>query len=266
MGWSVSTHDLIAGHLVRSYLMIRPPVHPGSSLSVVVVLHGRGMTPAAMERTSQVLPVLGQAIAVFPAGWASSWNAGGCCGVAHKEAIDDVAFLDDVVHQVLTTQPDAALHRVYLVGYSNGGRMAMRMVCAEPGMFAGLAVVEAVPVASCAGTVPLPTALIDSTGDPLLTIPTYGAPKTVQGYREPSVGATVNDWRELNGCTVRATTSTTGSVISTLWSSCHGQGGVDYDLYQGGSHGWPTDGPTTPSAQSLIGRFLFVAQPEPATA
>jgi polyhydroxybutyrate depolymerase len=256
-GWTSSTHDLVSGGLPRSYLMIRPPVKRGASLPVVMILHGRGLTPAAMERISHLLPVVGRAITVYPAGWQRSWNAGGCCGVAHRQGVDDTAFLSSVVHQVLTTQPDASSRRVYLVGYSNGGRMAMRVACADPGLFAGLAAVEAVPVAPCAGTVPLPTVLIASTGDPLLTIATDGPKKTMQGYIEPTVGQTVDAWRQLDGCSPAASSKPTGLVTATVWSNCQGQGRVQYDLYRGGSHRWPVGGPTTPSAQSLIASFLW---------
>lgn len=256
-GWTASNHDLASGGLNRSYLMIRPPVQRGASLPVVMVLHGRGLTPAAMERISHLLPVLGRAIIVFPAGWDRSWNAGACCGIAHSDGVDDTAFLTGVVHQVLATQPDVSSQRVYMVGYSNGGRMAMRMACADPGLFAGLAAVEAVPAGPCATTVPVPTVLVDSTADPLLTIATDGPKKTMQGYLEPTVGQTVDAWRQLDGCSPAASSVITGLVTTTVWSKCEGRGLVQYDLYQGGSHRWPVGGGASPSAQSLIAAFLW---------
>ncbi len=256
-GWIASSNNLVSGGLGRSYLMIRPPVQKGASLPVIMVLHGRNLTPAAMERISSLLPVVGRAITVFPAGWDRSWNAGGCCGLAHRQGVDDTVFLTSVVHQVLATQPDASSGHVYLVGYSNGGRMAMRMACADPGMFAGLAAVEAVPAAPCASTVPVPTLLIDSTGDPLLTIATAGPKKTMQGYLEPTVGQTVDAWRQLDGCSLAASSQPTGLVITTAWSHCDGRGKVQYDLYQAGSHRWPVGGGVTPSAQKLIAGFLW---------
>ncbi|MDQ2729328.1 MAG: hypothetical protein M3Y91_16045 [Actinomycetota bacterium] len=256
-GWTASTHDLTSGGLPRSYLLIRPPVQRLTSLPVVLVLHGRGLTPAAMERISNLLPLVGPAITVFPAGWGRSWNAGGCCGTAHRQGVDDTVFLTSVVHQILDTQPDASSRHVSIVGYSNGGRMAMRMACVNSGLFSGLAAVEAVPAAPCARTVPMPTLLIDSTADPLLTIATSGTRKTMQGYLEPTVGETVDAWRQLDGCTLAASSQPVGLVITTRWSNCSGHGKVQYDLYQGGSHRWPVGGGTTPSAQRLISGFLF---------
>ncbi len=264
-GWTASTHDLPSGGLARSYLMIRPPVQGGASLPVVMILHGRGLTPAAMERISHLLPVVGRAITVFPAGWQRSWNAGGCCGVAHRQGVDDTVFLTSVVHRVLATQPDASSRQVYLVGYSNGGRMAMRMACVEPGLFAGLAAVEAVPAAPCASTVPVPTALVASSADPLLTIATSGARKTMQGYLQPTVGQTVDAWRQLNGCLLSASSVPIGLVTTTQWSHCEGGAKVQYDLYRGGSHRWPVGGGPTPSAQRLIAGFLWGRGSAPAS-
>jgi len=256
-GWTSSTNNLNVGTMARSYLMIRPPPQSGTSLPVVIILHGRGLYPAIMERLSHLLPVVGRAIAVYPAGWNRSWNAGGCCGMAHRASVDDVGFLSEVVRQVLASQPDASARHVYLVGYSNGGRMAMDLACAKPGMFAGLAAVEAVPVAPCASTRPLPTVLVASSGDPLLSIPTDGARKIMQGYLEPTMGQTVDQWRQLDGCSPAASSRTTGMVVSTVWSYCRAQGRVQYDLYKGGSHRWPTGDGTTPSAATLISRFLW---------
>ncbi|MDQ6838754.1 MAG: hypothetical protein M3137_10590 [Actinomycetota bacterium] len=264
-GWTTSTRNLVVGGLSRSYLMIRPPVEQGAHLPVVMVLHGRGLTPAAIERISHLVPVVGRAITVFPAGWDRSWNAGGCCGVAHRLAVPDTAFLTSVVHQVLATQQDASSRRVYLVGYSNGGRMAMRLACADPGLFAGLAAVEAVPAAPCARTVPLPTVLVDSTADPLLTIATDGPKKIMQGYVEPTVGQTVDQWRQLNGCSTAASSQASGLVTTTAWSHCEGRGKVQYDLYQGGSHRWPVGGGATASAQSLVAGFLLGRGASPAS-
>jgi polyhydroxybutyrate depolymerase len=56
------------------------------------------------------------------------WNAtDGCCAPADSD-VDDVAFLRAVIEDVKTQHPvDPA--RVFLVGFSNGGFMALRMAC-----------------------------------------------------------------------------------------------------------------------------------------
>ena len=116
----------MVGGLERTYVVARPAQALTGVLPVVIVLHGRDMTPAHMERDS-VLPPAARAIVVYPAGYGRSWNAGACCGPAHADRVDDVAFLAAVVREVLRGEPGASADAVFLLGYSNGGRMALRM-------------------------------------------------------------------------------------------------------------------------------------------
>ena len=122
---------------------------------------------------------------------------------------------------------------MYLVGYSNGGRMAYRLACADPGAFSGVAAVEAVAVSSCSQVRPVPLIEVASTGDPLLTIPASGRPKHIAGHVETTVTALVRDWRQLEGCTPASTTTAYPSLRTTQWSHCDGQGRVALAVYQG---------------------------------
>ena len=58
-----------------------------------------------------------------------SWNAIGCCGAAAKANVNDVAFLEALVPKV----DPGRTRPIYFVGYSNGGRMAYRLDCTDPG-------------------------------------------------------------------------------------------------------------------------------------
>lgn len=254
-GWTASIHTLRADGLKRSYLMIRPPPSQAAPLPVVVVLSGRTADPVLTERISRLIPIVGNAIIVYPAGYADSWNAGGCCGLAHASGINDVAFVNAVIQQV-ANQPNASRQRVYVLGFSNGGRMAYRLACADPGALAGVAVVEAVPVFDCHRLHPTPIVIVAQSADPLLTIPANGTPRRVEGYTEPTVQATVETWRRLDGCAPKATLSTLGNVQVATYAHCSGNGRLEYDLYAGGGHVWPKGNRTTPSAGQLIWPFL----------
>jgi polyhydroxybutyrate depolymerase len=243
------------GGQARSYLLVRPVPVTGAALPVLVVLHGRGMTPAGIERVTHFAGATGRAILVFPAGYQRSWNAGGCCGAAHAAGVDDVAFLTALVRH-LDALPGASDRQVYLVGYSNGGRMAYRMACLDPGAFAGVAAVEAVPVATCPRADPVPLMIVASRNDPLLRVAPGGPALTVDGYREPSVAATVQTWRRLDGCAPATTSRSQGRLTVTSWASCRGGARVALALYQGGSHAWPEGSPGTPPVQSVVWRFL----------
>ena len=253
---STVPRDLTVGTLARNYLLVRPsnPV-PGERLPVLLVLHGRTMTPQAAVDVTGFLPVVGRAIVVYPAGYGLSWNAGACCGDAHDAGIDDVSFLREVVRDVLATQRDAAPHRVFLAGYSNGGRMAYRMACAAPELFSAIAAAEAVSVYPCAHPTPLRVLAVASTDDPLLVIDTEQARKVVNGFTEPSVADVVASWRAADGCVGTGSITTEGAITTTKWSQCAG-GAVELDLFHGGSHAWPNGTATEPSAQRLMWRYF----------
>ncbi len=83
-----------------------------------------------------------QGIAVaYPDGIGGSWNAGGCCGQAEADDLDDVGFILALVDELVASysiDPD----RVYLTGFSNGGLLAYRLAC-ESDRFAAIAPVGA---------------------------------------------------------------------------------------------------------------------------
>ncbi len=261
-GWSSSVHRFGVAGITRSYLLVRPGGASLAKLPVVVVLHGRNQTPAIIESITRTPSVTGPAILVFPAGYGRSWDAGGCCGVAYRQGLNDVTFLTQTIHRVLAAQHDAAPNRVYMMGFSNGGRMAYRVACADPGLLAGIAAVEAVPVDHCASITPLPVMVVASSHDPLLSLYSKSRPKVMQGYVEPSVQSTVAQWRQLDGCAPAGAQSLTGVATVDTWSHCSGAGRVAYALYPGGSHSWPQGVAATsvrggtPSAGNLIWAWL----------
>jgi polyhydroxybutyrate depolymerase len=71
-----------------------------------------------------------------------TWNAGGCCGYAMNNNIDDVGFIDDLLD---TLQADFAIDslRTYATGMSNGGFMSYRLACELSERLAAIAPVAA---------------------------------------------------------------------------------------------------------------------------
>ena len=255
VGWTSTPATLWSGGIERHYLVIRPP-KTTAPLPTVVVLPGRSLDPTEIERMSELIPVVGKAIFVYPAGVDRSWNAGACCGLAHSLGINDVAFLDALIRHVVATEPGASARRVYLIGFSNGGRMAYRMACQSPHLLTAFAAVEAVPVLGCRKLDPTPTVIVAQRGDPLLTVAAGGRPKTVGGYVEPTVDATVAHWLALDGCGAAASVTTLGSARVATYDRCRGAGRLEYVLYAGGHHDWPLGDARTPSAGELIWAFF----------
>jgi polyhydroxybutyrate depolymerase len=263
-GWGRSVHDLEIGGIERNYLVVAPlrPVTRADQLPLYVVLHGRGSNPAAMERLTSLAAVTGPAVLVYPAGYEDSWNAGGCCGYAHADGINDVAFIHAVVQGVLAEYPAVDPQRAFAFGFSNGGRMTYRLACDLPGTFAGIAAVEAVPVVDCRRLHPLDVEIIAQRRDPLLAIASGAPRKSMDGYVEPTVQSAVDQWRRLDGCAPPATTSHRGTATLRTWR-CRAGTRLQYTLYSGGGHLWPHAHGTRPAADGIILPFVRSA-PRPA--
>jgi poly(3-hydroxybutyrate) depolymerase len=76
----------------------------------------------------------------YPDGLDGSWNAGTCCGSAVTKNVDDVGWLRALISNMLSRYPIDP-HRVYLVGFSNGGMLAYRYACEHGDEIAGIGVV-----------------------------------------------------------------------------------------------------------------------------
>jgi polyhydroxybutyrate depolymerase len=108
---------------------------------LVVVLHGktqRGADMVARTAWPQVAKREGFAV-VFPDGlnhaWADARTKAGPALRGPPEGTDDVAFIAKLV-ETLVTNGTADPKRVYVAGISNGGAMAMTLVCARADLFA----------------------------------------------------------------------------------------------------------------------------------
>ncbi|MGC9665444.1 alpha/beta hydrolase family esterase [Planosporangium sp. 12N6] len=259
-GWTQTTVPVTVGGLDRSYLLIRPRATVTGQLPVLVELHGCCVAPHEEAQRSGFVDVTRPAILVYPAGVARSWNAGFCCHRAQESGVDDVAFLTAVVTHVLATQADAASGQVYLAGYSNGGKMALRMACEAPGLFAAVASYGAVDAMPCPDPAPVSLLEAASTDDPELSIRPGDTPHTVNGYTEPTVEAEVDRYRQADGCPDSADVRHRGSLTVTTWTGCDSGRIVQLALYRGGGHGWPQGDRATPSAAEVIWGFFLTAR------
>jgi poly(3-hydroxybutyrate) depolymerase len=91
-------------------------------------------------------------VVAYGEGTGQAWNAGRCC---RQAVADDVRYLTEVA-------ADAARHtpidrrRIYLVGFSNGGMMALRGLCERPDVFAAAGVMSGALMTRCAPAVGVP--------------------------------------------------------------------------------------------------------------
>ena len=257
-GWVVSAHTLVVGHLARAYLTVEPATMAAArpaSVPVVVLMHGLNMSPGGVLAISGLARQVGPAVLIVPAGWHRSWDAGGCCGAAYRFGVDDVGFVRRAVADVLARTPAADSHRIYLAGFSNGGRMAYRLACDLPGTFAGFAAVEAVPVATCPALHPLDITVVAQEADPLLTVGAGAVPKHVDGHVEPTVAATLQQWRALDRCSASPAVAEEGGAVVHIWACAAGTH-LTYVWYPGGAHNWRPPTATTPGATSFVAAMI----------
>ena len=252
-GWVAAAHTVDAGGLAREYLTVEP-AHPTPGLPVVLLLHGRGMTPDSVLRISGLADQIGPALLVVPAGWDRSWNAGDCCGAAYRANVSDVAFIRSVLASVLSTDPGGQASKVYAVGFSNGGRLAYLLACDMPGAFTGFVAVEAVPVEACTPPRPLDVTIVAQQSDPLLTV-AGGPPKTIDGFTEPTVTDTVARLQSADHCAGPPARADDGLSVEQTWTCADGKQ-LHYVWYPAGAHDWRPPSAGTPGATDFVLQML----------
>jgi polyhydroxybutyrate depolymerase len=246
---TTSSHEIKVGGLARSWEQLSPGGAGSDASPIIVVLSGRNATTSQEISRDGLVPLVsaGSAELVYPAGIGKSWNAGGCCGKAAQEHVNDVAFLKALVAMV-----DPGHSRpIYLSGYSNGGRMAYRMACTDPRLFDAMAVVKAMPDPGCSVIQPVNFLQIDSTDDPRVPY-RPGDP----GLESPAATTEVARLRSADGTPQQARVVSRGSLQLQTWSNGKQGTRLAFAIYNGGRHSWPEGDATTPSAADVVWSFL----------
>lgn len=199
--------DTIDVNGVKRFYTVQLPAKKPAPL--VIVLHGKTQRGAdMMTRTAwpQVARREGL-VAAFPDGlnhaWADARTKAGPELRGPPVGTDDVAFIAKLV-ETLVADGSADARHVYVAGISNGGAMAMTLICARADLFvAGASVIMNLTdesAATCHPLRPLPMLIMNGTADPL--IPYEGGRGSsyfaADGFW--STEKTVAFWRELNGC------------------------------------------------------------------
>jgi polyhydroxybutyrate depolymerase len=203
---AASADTIDVNGVMRSYTVQLPAKRPAP---LVIVLHGKTQRGADMiTRTAwpQVARREGFAVA-FPDGlnhaWADARTKAGPALRGPPPGTDDVAFIAGLVGK-LAANGAADPKRVYITGISNGGAMAMTLVCARADLFAaGASVIMNLTeeaAVTCHPSRPLPMLIMNGTADPL--IPYEGGRGSSYFATDEfwSTEETLEFWRKLNGC------------------------------------------------------------------
>jgi polyhydroxybutyrate depolymerase len=122
----VSSQQLVSGQRNRTYRLFVPPGYDGvARLPLVLDLHGSGGTSAGQARNSglEMLSTSERFIVATLDAEGGRWNV-----PVQDNRADDVAYVRDVIAHV-AAHVCADETRVYVTGFSGGGRMTSLLAC-----------------------------------------------------------------------------------------------------------------------------------------
>jgi polyhydroxybutyrate depolymerase len=233
----------------RSYQLTAPATPPPASVPVIIMLSGLGATVAQESKRDLLIPYAkaGKAEVVYPVATKGSWNAMGCCGYAGAHKVNDLAFLKALVAKLAPGHK----RRVYVVGYSNGARLAYRVACTDPGLFDGYAMVKGGPMTDCVVRRPASIIQVASLDDPEV------AYKPGEKGREPlPVTTELARLLKAENCPADPSVTKSGTMKLQEWSGCAGGSREALAVWQDGKHSFPRPPASKPAAAQVIWSFF----------
>lgn len=258
----METLDIEVGGRARRTLVSRAGSGP---VPLVIMLHGAGGTAEiAVKQTGWGRWAADHGfIAAFPEGTArdperppefrrnpQTWNDGSGRGHVAKAAVDDVAFVAELI-AALVSGFGADPRAVCLTGFSNGGSLAFRAAAELTGLVAAVA-----PVSGHCWIEPPPGPLppllyLMGDADPLNPV-NGGTVLTPWGGEEmhPPALRSFERWRRAAGCQDAPSLRKDDSIAWTEAADCPGS--VRMGLIEGHGHIWPGGPRLLP--QRIVGR------------
>jgi len=274
--WSIApstTTSTTVVSTVRAYSKFIPSSYSkGTSLPLVVLLHGYGATGAMQESYMKFESVAetNKFILVYPDGTVDSsgkqfWNATDACCDFFSAVADDVYLLSILKEMESNYSIDAK--RIYFVGHSNGGFMSYRMACKYPDRIAAIASLAGASffkAADCGAKSSVSVLQVHGTKDGTIL---YDGGQ-ILGNSYPGAVASATQWATFNQCAQNAVTRSTkldlepniaGDETSVMaWTNCQNSSEVELWTMESGAHI-----PTLRSTfASKIWEF-FAAHPKP---
>ena len=232
--------------LYRTYLLHLPSGYDGSTdLPLVIAMHGGFGSGPQLEIQSQLSVKSDEAefIVVYPEGVSSplnirTWNAGGCCGYAANNDINDVGFISALIDS-LANEIAIETHRVYATGMSNGAFMSFRLACEISEKIAAIApVAGTMNVNLCAPSRAVPIIQFHSFLDS--NVPYLGGiGDGVSNHYNPPIDSVQNAWAVMNNCNiVNDTLHNDGNYTQIRWSDCDCGYEQQFYITTDGGHSW----------------------------
>jgi polyhydroxybutyrate depolymerase len=142
---------------------------------------------------------------------------------------NNVSYIRSLIHRV-SAKENIDPNRIYLAGFSAGGRETYFLGCELSNLVAGIAVVSGIMR-------PYPCTLAHPVSE--LTLDESGL--AAGSSTIPSADSVAARWRSLDGCPAKQApvTGTVTSVKTQSWGPCKGGSAVAVWAVQGGKHTWP---------------------------
>jgi polyhydroxybutyrate depolymerase len=239
-----TTDSISVGGTTRSYIIHVPASYNGQTpVPLVTDWHPILLNDSYEETFSGYQAKADQEgfIVVFPQGIDNAWNVGPCCTTSRT--VDDVGFAKALVAKI-EGQACIDTKRVYAVGYSMGGGMAIDLACNAADIFAAVA-----PAAfdlmidsdgwPCNPSRPITEITFRSTGDPIgpyaggATNPPNGLPVVITFLG--AVG-TFQKWAQLDQCTGSPIDNSSLGTGCQTYTQCAAGVQVTLCTKQGGGH------------------------------
>jgi polyhydroxybutyrate depolymerase len=248
-GTSTKTYSMKVAGLKRSYEVFAPVKALPKSAPIIVMLAGYKASVSGEVARDQLVPyaTAGKAEVIYPVPVDESWNAIGCCGYANTHKVNDLAFMKALVAKV-----DPGNKRsIYVVGYSNGARLAYRVACTDPALFDGYAMVKGVPITGCKVTKPVTLIQVASVDDP--EIPYKPGDK---GLEPLAVTTLMGQLHSALKCPAKSAVTHAATMTQTTWSGCAGGARLASAVWAGGVHSFPRPPGSKPAASAVIWSFF----------
>jgi polyhydroxybutyrate depolymerase len=249
--WAPAVEDYLitADGRQRTYRAYVPSTMGADPVPLLVALHGVLGSGEQFERQTGFdgLAEANRFVVVYPDGLgtgpdgtaARAWNAGGCCGEAQREQVDDVAFMASLVAALRSRFPIDA-NRVFAVGHSNGGMLAYRLACQGPGPFAAVAAQSAaLLVDGCRPDRPVSLEHLHGTADETVPLAGDQGSQSIAGVTLPPAHDGAVAVAAADGCppSPARTTGEPGLTVET-WAPCRSGTEVRFVTVAGASHAW----------------------------
>ncbi|GAB7029217.1 PHB depolymerase family esterase [Streptomyces sp. NPDC021749] len=232
----------------RTYLLHRPTTHDARPRPLIIAFHGRGSTASYLREQSRLDadPRARGMLIAYPEGLGKLWGAGTGRTARRPDPDLDVRFTTALIDELVRTER-ADPKRVYVVGFSNGGSMALRVAAEHPGLLAGAAAVSGeLPTGNAVvkptGSVPL--MIIYGADDPVRPLAGMPSPSPAPAGEEPvtptmSARDSAAAFAAAGGAADRSTTKAEAGYDRTVWRLKAPGATVQLLVMHHAGHSWP---------------------------